>query len=67
MICECVYCDFCDGKGHFWVNFRGQAVIHCDDLDQMEMCEECNGSGIIETCAACMDDDDDFDLFLGGI
>lgn len=33
-----------------------------DDMDEMETCEECHGSGISEICDRCRElEDDDFD------
>lgn len=64
--CHCVRCGECGGSGNIWLDFKGQYLGNhrCDDLDEMEMCEGCGGSGIIETCDRCqlledMDHDDD--------
>lgn len=53
--CRCVSCHDCDGKGNYAVNMRGQYIgpSRTDDLDDIEMCESCGGSGIIETCDRC--------------
>lgn len=57
--CECVRCSQCDGSGNVWFEFpgppRGRYLgrHRSDDLDEMETCEECGGSGIVETCEMC--------------
>ena len=28
----------------------------CDDLDEMDMCGECDGSGLEEICDECMEE-----------
>jgi hypothetical protein len=55
--CTCVRCDACRGSGTIWFDFRGRYLgnSRCDDLDEMESCEECRGSGITETCDHCSD------------
>lgn len=61
--CTCVHCDACRGSGSIWLDFKGRYLGNsgCDDLDQREMCEECGGSGITETCDRCqlLDEMDD--------
>lgn len=58
--CECVSCGECRGSGRVWFFFGGDYLgnSRCDDLDQMETCEECGGGGIIELCEYCQDDRD---------
>lgn len=54
--CWCVRCGECDGTGNVWFAFGGREYlgrIRSDDLDEMETCEECGGSGIHETCDRC--------------
>jgi len=59
--CTCIYCDFCDGKGHYWIDFRTKLPkVHNDDLDEMEYCDECGGSGVVEICEYCTDYVDDY-------
>ena len=69
MSCACVSCSMCSGQGHVWLDLRGRVVAHLDDLDEMEICEDCGGTGVSETCEECIADDrdDSFDLFLGGM
>ena len=62
MACTCVSCSCCGGSGSYWVDMiSGKFIgIHrSDDLDEMEICEECGGSGIVETCDECIDSRDD--------
>ena len=53
--CECVSCSACGGTGTVWFSLSGRYLGNkrCDDLDTLEHCEECGGSGIIETCTRC--------------
>lgn len=44
--CRCVRCDWCHGSG--WVLDR-ESWSGCET----ETCEECGGSGIVETCDRC--------------
>ena len=65
MACKCVSCPECGGSGTVWRSFSGKYMGHhrCDDLDQMEGCDVCGGSGISEECDECLDawyDDDDY-------
>lgn len=60
MSCECVICGACGGKGNVWYAFPGPDLggeylgdHRCDDLDEMDTCQECGGSGICETCYKC--------------
>ena len=57
MNCECIDCPACKGKGTIWVSMSGRylGVSRKDDLDQMETCESCDGSGIVEICYACLE------------
>ncbi len=57
--CRCVPCGACDGSGRVWYSFpgadRGGRYLgnsRCDDLDEMELCDECHG-GIVEVCDRC--------------
>ena len=57
--CHCVPCSSCGGTGTVWFAFpgadRGGRFLgnhRCDDLDDLELCEECNG-GIVEVCPRC--------------
>lgn len=57
--CSCVSCDACQGSGHVWFDFRGQYLGNrrTDDLDQLELCEECGGNGLSEVCGECQFDE----------
>lgn len=57
MACECVSCSACGGSGNIWLDFKGRYLgqHRCDDMDEMESCEECRGRGIVEVCEACSD------------
>jgi len=41
--CHCVRCADCGGTGN----------SGCNDLDELETCDNCRGTGIIETCVMC--------------
>lgn len=54
--CRCVNCGECRGSGSVWFAFGGKEYLgnsRCDDLDELETCEGCGGSGIVETCDRC--------------
>ena len=57
--CECVSCSECKGSGNVYFSFGGFShgrylgSSRCDDLDEMETCDVCGGSGIIEHCDRC--------------
>lgn len=57
--CECTTCPECKGAGHVYFSFGGWShgrylgSSRCDDLDEMEACDVCYGSGITETCDRC--------------
>lgn len=55
MACECVRCPECHGTGSVWVSFSGDYLGNrrCDDLDEMECCPQCGGSGIDLMCEEC--------------
>lgn len=55
--CDCTPCSFCNGSGVTWFAVGGQYLGNrrCDDLDTMETCEECGGSGVEMKCGPCMD------------
>jgi hypothetical protein len=54
--CTCVMCRECDGTGEVWWGICGNYVgrAHCDDLDTMEPCEVCDGTGILDECDYCL-------------
>jgi len=47
----------CDGTGNVWFTFDGQYLGNhrSDDLDELERCEDCDGTGISEECDRCLD------------
>jgi DnaJ-class molecular chaperone len=53
--CHCVRCSLCRGSGSVWFDLDGNYLgqVHCDDMDEMETCDECGGSGIVEECERC--------------
>lgn len=55
MTCKCEPCQECNGSGHVWFAFGGQYLgrHRCDDMDELETCPECHGSGISEMCDEC--------------
>jgi hypothetical protein len=65
--CECLACGECRGSGMVWFAFPGSPYgeylgnSRRDDLDELETCEECGGSGIIETCQRCAEMDELYD------
>ena len=64
MTCTCVSCIDCNGTGSCWYSISGDYLgnAHCDDLDDLRDCEECRGSGIIETCTECLDAEEAQDI-----
>jgi hypothetical protein len=56
--CECVKCKECGGTGYVWYSFSGKYMGNhrCDDLDQMECCDECGGEGTTDLCDECRDE-----------
>lgn len=55
--CSCIRCGICNGSGHVWVDIRGRVLpFRGDDLDDLEMCEECRASGVSEECDFCTDE-----------
>ena len=61
MACECISCPECRGSGNVWHSYSGEYLGsgRCDDLDKMESCYECDGTGIIELCAECQESMDE--------
>lgn len=60
MPCECVICSECGGSGRVWFSFPGPGREgkylgnhRCDDLDEMDTCSICGGSGVSEVCHEC--------------
>ena len=55
--CTCKRCPECGGTGDVWISISGKYLgrFHCDDLDELDTCPDCEGSGIIEMCDSCME------------
>lgn len=55
MSCECVQCQECKGAGHVYYAFDGSYLGsgRCDDLDEMDVCPRCEGSGLSSLCNEC--------------
>ena len=55
--CRCVRCGTCNGSGSIWFDYRGKYLGNqrSDDLDELEICDDCGGSGISEECDECLD------------
>jgi hypothetical protein len=54
--CQCVSCSECGGSGRIWLDVFGNYLGNrrCDDLDEMETCMECSGSGLADgPCLHC--------------
>jgi hypothetical protein len=56
-------CPECGGLGNVWWSFSGKYLgqSRCDDLDELEMCEECHGSGLLNMCDNCIEEEEDSD------
>ncbi len=54
-MCACVKCSGCDGEGDAWFSFDGEFIgsHHWDDLDSLEPCPFCNGTGYEYECPEC--------------
>lgn len=52
--CTCISCTVCGGTGTVWFDFRGRYLgnSRCDDMDELELCDNCRG-GIVEVCSRC--------------
>lgn len=61
MTCSCIPCGECGGSGNVWLSFTGKYLGNhrCDDLDELETCAECHGSGIDEMCDECREKEDE--------
>jgi len=55
MACTCAPCVMCRGTGTYWVDMAGRVIPHIDDLGDLVMCDECDGSGIEAECDYCRD------------
>ncbi len=62
MTCSCVRCPECKGTGNVWFAAGGRHYLgssRWDDLDEMENCEYCRGTGFISLCDECFSDQDE--------
>lgn len=61
MTCSCVPCSECNGSGSVWFAFGGRYLGRgrCDDMDELETCDECRGSGISEMCDYCREQEEE--------
>lgn len=55
MDCKCIVCDECGGTGNIWVTHSGEYLgkSRQDDQDELDVCEECCGTGIEIECDEC--------------
>lgn len=56
MTCTCKKCEACNGTGFVWVH-DDEIVLRAaplDDTDDLEVCEECGGTGIEAMCDECL-------------
>jgi hypothetical protein len=60
--CSCIICPDCNGSGSVWHDWRGRYLgrSRCDDLDELETCMACRGSGYTEQCENCFREDDEY-------
>jgi hypothetical protein len=56
MTCTCTPCSECGGGGSVFISATGEYLgpHRRDDLDELETCPECNGSGVGEYCEECL-------------
>lgn len=54
--CKCIPCEFCRGSGRLWKGLDGTlSSYRGDDLDELEDCDQCGGSGIDDECEYCQE------------
>jgi len=53
--CGCIPCSECEGSGTVWISFSGEYLGNnkCDDLDDLETCPACEGTGLSQICDSC--------------
>jgi hypothetical protein len=50
----CKPCSICRGKGYFFVDSWGHTnPVQCEDTDESETCDSCEGTGREGACAQC--------------
>ena len=61
MGCKCIPCADCGGTGNVWYAFDGEYLGNhrCDDMDELETCDMCDGSGIGDYCDECQWSEDE--------
>lgn len=54
-MCNCIVCSECNGTGSVWRSLRGEYLgkMRCDDMDELESCDCCGGTGIADECEGC--------------
>jgi DnaJ-class molecular chaperone len=58
MACDCTRCEACKGSGTVW--YSGNDYLgtgRCDDFDEPEYCDMCDGTGISSWCRECCDEE----------
>lgn len=55
MSCNCVPCKECGGTGDVFLSYDGEYLgnARSDDMDEIETCPECEGSGFEYFCEEC--------------
>ena len=63
MTCMCVPCSECDGSGSVWFTFYGKYLgrSRCDDMDELQTCDECGGSGLVDMCDECREREEEYE------
>lgn len=63
-VCTCASCGSCGGTGNVWFTFDGKYLGNhrCDDLDELQRCDDCEGSGLSDVCELCayQEEDDEY-------
>jgi hypothetical protein len=59
--CKCVKCSACGGSGSVWFDVFGKCLGNrrCDDMDTVETCDQCYGTGLDVACDECIDEGDE--------
>lgn len=58
--CTCIQCSACRGSGQIWFSCTGDYLgdNRCDDMDELEPCDFCNGSGVDDWCDYCYEQEE---------
>lgn len=69
MNCKCIKCKTCNGTGYVWFTHDGRYLGRgrCDDMDELEHCDDCEGTGNESECDDCIDareieEDEEYDI-----